>query len=64
MYYLPQQTILNNVQHYIADTDDQDSYTARAGSNTEAKIFDEDLRKGAELESMILYLHWVQFGNH
>src|SRR6185312_7091973 len=48
-YYLPQQTIYNNVQHYltITDTDYQDIHTIDTGSNANAKIFDEcdDLKK-------------------
>src|SRR6185312_14891411 len=30
VYYMPQQTIYNNVQHYITDTDDQDIYDTNA----------------------------------
>src|SRR6185312_13039752 len=47
VYYMPQQTIYNNVQHYITNIDDQDNYIANAGNNTDAKIFDEcdDLKK-------------------
>src|SRR6185312_3758267 len=36
VYYLPQQTIYNNVQHHIIDTDYQDVYDANTGSNINA----------------------------
>src|SRR5207245_7867631 len=45
------QTIYNNVQHYITDIDNQDTYNANynadAGNNADTKIFDEpdDLKK-------------------
>src|SRR6185295_11310139 len=42
VYYMPQQTIYSNVQHYLTDTDHQDIYTANAGNNAEIKIFDKD----------------------
>src|SRR6185312_4169192 len=49
VYYMPQQTIYNNVQHYLTNIDDQDTYDANtnAGNYTETKIFDEcdDLKK-------------------
>src|SRR5437764_12955901 len=46
VYYMPQQTIYSNVQHYLTDTDHQDIYTAN-GNNVDAKIFgeDDDLKK-------------------
>src|SRR6185312_15660816 len=45
VYYMPQQTIYNNFQQYITDTDHHDVYNA--GSIADAKIFDDcdDLKK-------------------
>src|SRR6185436_887208 len=47
VYYMPQQTIYNNIQQYLTDTDYQDIHNAYAGSNTDSTIFDEydDLKK-------------------
>ena len=66
VYYLPQQTIYNNVQQYIADTDHQDIYNANTGSTTDAKIFDEwdDFKKQKGKSRTRKYGSEFQFGNH
>src|SRR5207248_2263701 len=45
VYYMPQQTIYKNIQHYSTDTDYQDN--TDAGNNTDTKIFNkaDDLKK-------------------
>jgi len=51
VYYLPQQTIYNNVQQHITDADYQSIYDVNMGSNTDTKtIFegDDDLRNKKE----------------
>src|SRR6185369_4614052 len=39
VYYLPQQTIYNNIQHYITE-DDQDVYDPTVENNTVTEVFD------------------------
>ena len=40
VYYLPQQTVYNNIQHYITE-DDQDVYNSTVENNTVAELFDQ-----------------------